>query len=72
MCFFNEIENSNLSLIRTYTNKLNRRMQGILTKARFSVDEFTDRGIKYITTKEQLIERYSNLILYFHKKIKKS
>jgi RimJ/RimL family protein N-acetyltransferase len=66
--FFKEIENSSLSLIRTYTNKLNKRMQGILSKAGFSIDEFTDKGIKYITTKEQLMERYSNLILYFLRK----
>jgi hypothetical protein len=66
--FLNEIENSNLSIIRTYTNKLNKRMQGILSKAGFSVDEFTEKGIKYITTKEQLMKRYSNLMLYFHKK----
>ena len=59
--FFKEIEKSNLSLTRTYTNKLNTKMQGILTKAGFSIDEFTDKGIKYITSKEQLMERCSNL-----------
>lgn len=68
--FFKEIEKLDLSLIRTYTNKLNKNMQSILSKAGFFVDEYTDKGIKYITTKEKLIARFSNLILYFHMKDK--
>jgi N-acetylglutamate synthase-like GNAT family acetyltransferase len=67
-CFFMKIENLNLSSIYTYTSKLNKKMQGILSKVGFSIYEYTDKGIKYIVTKEYLINKYAKLISYFYKK----
>lgn len=66
--FFETTEKSNVSVIRGHTNKLNKRMQGILSKSGFCIDEYTERGIRYITTKEQLMERFSNIIMYLGKR----
>lgn len=65
-CFINQIKESNLDTISTYTNKLNKRMQGIFSKSGFYIHEYTDRGIRYITTKTQMIEKYSRLIQRFN------
>jgi hypothetical protein len=43
-------------------------MQGIITKSGFCIDEYTERGIRYITTKEQLMEKFSYIIMYLDKK----
>lgn len=67
-CFFMEIEKVNLSNIYTYTSKLNKKMQGILSKVGLSIDEYTDKSIKYTVTKEYLINKYAKLISYFCKK----
>jgi hypothetical protein len=66
--FFDATEKSNLSIIRGHTNKLNKRMQQILSKSGFGIDEYTERGIRYVTTKEQLRERFSNLIKCLNKR----
>lgn len=65
--FFDITEKSNLSVIRGHTNKSNKRMQRILSKSGFSIDEYTESGIRYITTKDQLKERFSKIIMYFEK-----
>lgn len=66
--FMNEIEDSEFSVIRTYTNKLNMRMQNLLSKAGFSIIGYTDRGVRYTTTKEHLLCRLSKT--FSHLKLK--
>ncbi|EQB89538.1 hypothetical protein M918_20100 [Clostridium sp. BL8] len=69
ICYFLvKVEGINLNNIYTYTSKLNTRMQGILDKAGFSIEEYNNKSIKYRIDKELITNKYSKLILHFHKK----
>lgn len=69
ICYFlMKVEGENLNNIYTYTSKLNTRMQGILDKVGFSIEEYNSKSIKYRIDKELITNKYSKLILHFHKK----
>ena len=59
--FLNEIGICKADTIRTYANNLNQRCQRIIQNIGFSIEEQTDRGVRYMIGKKRLLKRFNHL-----------